>query len=85
MAKQRKKYGERAASIRLDEEIYAQIERVRKVINASPTSKGNVTAKSTTALRHSIIIGLSVIEMMGDGYQSPQHTIDAIRAQMVIN
>lgn len=82
MAKQHKKHGERAASIRLNEDIYVQIERVRKIIDASPASKGNVTSKSTTALRHSIIIGLSVIEMMGDGYQSPQHTIDAIKSPL---
>lgn len=75
-----KKYG-RTASTWLNNDIYAQIEQVKKVIDASRAGAGNISAKGSTALRHSIIIGLSVIEMMGDGYISPQHTIDAIKSQ----
>lgn len=88
MAKPKKKpikKGGRVASIWLSNDTYEQIELVKKVIDASPAGAGNVKAKGSTALRHASIIGLEVIKLMGDGYQSPQHTIDAIKAQMVIN
>ena len=84
-AKPKEKCGGRASSIRLDEDIYVQVGRVMKVIDSSPASKGNVKAKSTTALRHAIIIGLGVIELMGDGYQSPQHAIEQIKKAMEVN
>ena len=75
----------RAASLWLSGDVHKQIEQVKKVINASPAGEGNVKAKGSTALRHAIIIGLGVIELMGDGYQSPQHAIEQIKKAMEVN